>query len=265
MKREILFFIFILLFLMGCGQEKGKIRIWLIDAPPPQVVEHIYLTVVGVGIRNSEGDAITLQLDPYTVDIVGLMGGFAAPLTFNYSTGSYFVDVEPGDYTGVLLLLAEINSLVMEGDSVADSLLIPEGVPIEYELDEAFTVLPGEYRTIIVDFDASKSINWYSEPYELIPSFRIFQSSTAGFIRGIVKTIEDTSEVAVKFATLHAVSSTDTMTTLSDSTGKYSLFIPEGTYDVSVSAEGYTVFDTLYEGVVVNSDSVLDNYNFILE
>jgi len=265
LNRKILFFVFTLFFLMGCGQEKGKLRIWLIDAPPPQGVEHIYLTVVGVGVRDSEGEAVTLQLDPYRVDIVGLIGGFAAPLTYNFSTGSYFVDVEPGDYTSVLLLLAEINSLVMEGDSMADSLLIPEGVPIEYELEEDFTVLSGEYVTIVVDFDASKSINWGSEPYELIPSFRIFQSSTAGFVRGTVKAIEDTSEVAVKFATLHAVGLTDSMTTLSDTAGKYSLFIPEGTYDVSVSAEGYTVFDTLYEGVVVNRDSVLDNYNFTLE
>jgi hypothetical protein len=263
--KKIVFFVFILFFLMGCGQEKGKIRIWLIDAPPPQGVEHIYITVVGVGIRNSEGEAITLQLDPYTIDIVGLIGGFAAPLTFNYSTGGYFVDVEPGDYASVLLLMAEVNSLVMEGDSMADSLLIPEGVPIEYELDEDFTVLSGEYRTIIVDFDASKSINWGSEPYELIPSFRVFQSSNAGFIRGTVRAIEDTSEVAVKFATLHAVGLTDSMTTLSDSAGKYSLFIPEGAYDLSVSAEGYAVSDTLYEGVIVNGDSVLENYNFTLE
>lgn len=264
MVKKILFFVFILFFLMGCGQEKGRIRVWLIDAPPPQDIEHIYLTILGVGIRNSEGEAITLQLDPYRVDVVGLIGGFAAPLTFNYSNGSYFVDVEPGDYTSVLLLLAEINSLVMEGDSMTDSLLIPEGVPIEYELEENFSVLPGEYLTIVVDFDASKSINWESEPYGLIPSFRIFQRSNAGFIRGTVKTVEDTSEVAVKFATLHAVSSTDSMTTLSDTAGDYSLFIPEGTYDVSVSAEDYTASDTIYRAVVIR-DSLLDDYNFILE
>ncbi len=265
MIRKIVFFVFILFFVMGCGQEKGKLRIWLIDAPPPQEVEHIYLTVMGVGIRDVGGEVVTLQSDIYTVDIMKLIGGFAAPLTYSYSTGGYFVDVEPGDYTSVLLLLAEINSLVMEGDSVADSLLIPEGVPIAYELEEDFTVLPGEYLTIVVDFDASKSINWDSEPYELIPSFRIFQTSTAGFIRGTVKTIEDTSEVAIKFATLHAVSSIDSMTTLSDTAGNYSLFIPEGTYDVSVSAEGYTIADTIYREVLVIRDSLLDNYNFILE
>jgi hypothetical protein len=263
--RKIVFFVFIFLFLIGCGQEKGKLRIWLIDSPPPQDVEHIYLTVLGVGVRNSKGEAITLQLDPYRVDIVGLIGGYAVSLTYNYSSGGYFVDVEPGDYRSVLLLLAQINSVVESGDSLADSLLIPEGVPFEYELDENFTILPGEYMTIVVDFDASKSINWESEPYSLTPSFRIFQRSNAGFIRGTVKTVEDTSEVAVKFAALHAVSSTDSMTTLSDTAGNYSLFIPEGTYDVSVSADGFTASDTLYEGVIVNRDSVLANYNFILE
>ncbi len=262
MIRKIVFFVFVLFFIMGCGQEKGKLRIWLIDAPPPQGVEHIYLTVIGVGIRDGGGEATTIQSDIYTLDVVGLIGGFAAPLTYNYRTGGYFVDVEPGNYTSVLLALSWINFVVR--DSVQDSLLIP-GDTISYELMEEFVILPGEYLTIVVDFDASKSINWEAEPYELIPSFRIFQSSIAGFIRGTVKTLEDTSEVAVKFATLQAVSSTDSMTTLSDTAGNYSLFIPEGTYDVSVSAEGYTISDTIYERVDIIRDSILPGYDFTLE
>jgi hypothetical protein len=260
--KKITLILFVLFLILGCGEEKGKLRIWLIDAPPPQDVEHIYLTVMGVGIRDAGGEANTIQSDLYTVDIAELIGGYAASLTFNYRTGGYFVDVDPGDYTSVLLALAQINSVVK--DSVQDSLLI-SGDEISYELEEEFAILPGEYFTIVVDFDASKSINWESEPYELTPSFRIFQSSIAGFIRGTVKAVEDTSEVAVKFATLRAVSSTDSMTTLSDTEGNYSLFVPEGTYDVSVSAEGYTTSDTIYREVAVMRDSVLDDYNFTLE
>ena len=259
MKKGALIVI-ILFFILGCGEEGGNIRVWLIDAPPPQDVEHIYITVMGVGIRDSEGVIATLQDDPYTVDVVGLVGGYAAALTYNYRTGGTFIDVEPGDYTGIFLLLAEINSVVR--DSVQDSLLIPEDVPIAYELEENFTILPGEYFTIIVDFDASKSINWEAQPYELTPSFRIFQSSNAGFISG---TVIDTTGNSVKFAVLQAVSSTDSMTVLSDSTGAYTFFIPGGSYDISVSADGYTISDTIYRGVVVSGDSILENYNFTLE
>ena len=156
MTRKIVFFVFILLFVMGCGQEKGKLRIWLIDAPPPQDVEHIYLTVLGVGIRDTKGEVVTLQSDIYTIDIVNLIGGYAASLTYNYGTGGYFVDVEPGDYTSVIFLLAQINYVEKSGDSLSDSLLVPEEYyPFQFELEQDFTLLSGEYLTIIIDFDAS--------------------------------------------------------------------------------------------------------------
>jgi hypothetical protein len=263
--RKIVFFVFILLFLMGCGDEKGRLKIWLIDAPPPQDTEHIYLTVLGVGIRDEAGEALILNQDIHTLDVLRLIGGRAAVLTLNYSNGSDFTDVEPGNYTSVLLFLAQINWVVR--DSIQDSLLIPvpQDSSFVYELDEDFTILPGGSLTIVVDFDASKSINWKSEPYELTPHFRIFQSSNAGFITGVVK---DTSGAAVKFATVQAVSSSDTMSALSadlDTTYSYCLFIPEGTYDIRASADGYTISDTVYNGVNVIGDSTLEGYDFTLE
>lgn len=264
--KKIVFFVFVLFFLMGCGEEKGNLRIWLIDAPPPQNVEHIYLVILRVSVRNAEGEVVSLQEDIHRIDILQLAGGYAAPLTYNYSNGSAFVDVDPGDYTSVLLFVAQINSVLMEGDSIADSLLIPEEYyPFEFELEQDFTILSGDYETLVIDFDAVKSINWQTQPYELIPHFRIFEGSNAGFIRGAVR---DTAGAFVKLAAVQAVSLTDTMVTLSvdlDTTYSYCLMIPEGTYDISASAAGYTISDTTYEGVVVNRDSVLDGYNFTLE
>jgi len=263
--RKIVFFVFILLFVMDCGEEKGYLKIWLIDAPPPQDTEHIYLTIVRIRLRDEAGNVSTIEQNIHTIDVLDLIGGIAAPLTYNYRTMDYFIEVEPGNYNSVLLLLAEINYVVRGDDSLEDSLLIPADEPIEYELYEDFTILPGEDLTIVVDFDASKSINWESYPYELTPHFRIFQSSDAGFIRGKVK---DISGAAVKFATVQAVSSTDTMTALSvdlDTTYSYCLIVPEGTYDISASADGYIISDTIYNGVNVVVDSILEGFDFTLE
>lgn len=264
--KKIVFFVFVLFLLTGCGGEKSGLRIWLIDAPPPQNLEHLYLTILGVSVRNAESEVLILQNDIHRIDILQLIGGYAAPLTFNYSNASSFVDVPPGDYTSVILWLAQINSLVMEGDSIADSLLIPaEYSPFEFELEEDFTILPGEDLTVVIDFDAEKSINWQTQPYELTPHFRIFERSTAGFIRGAVR---DTAGAFVKLAAVRAVSLTDTMAALSADIGatySYCLFLPEGTYDISASANGYTISDTVYQGVVINRDSVLDGYDFTLE
>jgi hypothetical protein len=262
--KKIVFSVFVLFFVVGCGEEKGKLKIWLTDSPPPQDVENIYLTILAVGIVNAGDEAGTIQGKINTFDIVRLTGGHVISLTYNYSTGGNFIDVEPGEYKSVLLALAQINSVVKE-DSVSDSLLIPnEYYPFSYELEQDFTVLPGEYVTVVIDFDASKSINWETSPYELTPRFRIFESSTAGFIKGTVKTLEDASEVSVKFAVLEAVNLNDTMTALSDTAGNYLFFLPEGTYDLSVSSEGY-IPDTTYEGIAVIRDSVLSGYDFMLE
>jgi len=264
MKKNALIVI-ILFLILGCGEDKGKIRIWLIDAPPPQDVEHIYLTTIAVGVRDAEGEPITLADYPYTVDIVRLTGGRFTTISYSPRYGD-FVEVEAGNYKSVLLLLADSNSVVR--DNATDALLIPinpeDSMPkISYELKKEFTVFPGQSTTIVVDFDASKSINWESEPYELNPAFRIFEYSEAGFIQGKVITLEDTLEVPVKFAVLRAANSTDTITTLSDSTGSYSLFLTEDTYNISAYAEGFSV-DTVYERITISSDSALMGYDFIL-
>jgi hypothetical protein len=259
------FFVSILLFIIGCGEEKGHFKVWLIDAPPPQDVEHIYISVIAFGVINEKDNILTVSEGIIQgIDLLRLTGGRAFSLTYNYVTGSSFVDLEPGNYKGVWLYLAQRNWVVR--DSVRDSLLIP--VPADtsfyYELDENFTVLPGEYLTVVIDLDASKSVDWGAVPYEFTPRFRIFQASNAGFIRGMVK---DASGAAVKYATVQAVSSIDTMTALSvdlDTTYSYCLMIPEGTYDISASAEGYTP-DTKYDGVNVAGGSILEGFDFTLE
>ena len=260
--KKVLLVITVLFFILGCGENKGKIRVLITDAPPPQNVKNIYITVLGVAARNMDDEIIGLQEDFYLVDIVRLAGGKSTSLTYNYRTGGDFLDIENGDYTSILVALAQINSVVI--DSTTDTLLIPdEYIPFTFELEKDFTISSGEYLTLVVDFDASKSINWESAPYQLNPIFRIFEYSEAGFIQGVVKALEDTLEEPVKFAVLSAVNSTDTITTLSDSTGSYSLFLPEDTYNVSAYAEGFSV-DTIYEGITISSDSALMGYDFIL-
>lgn len=266
--KKIVSIVVILFLILGCGEDKGFIRICLVDAPPPQDVQHMYLIVMSVGIRNAEGDPTTLVNYPFSYDIARLIGGRYTSLTYSPKYGEY-VEIDPGDYTRILLLLSQINYVVRDG--IYDTLLIPSGTPVVYELEEDFSVLPGQYISIVVDFDASKSINWESQPYELIPSFKTYPLSVAGSLRGTVK---DTSGDTIKFALCMAANALDTFTTLSDSTSAspdttnpytYQFTIPEGIYNISLSAEGYTTADTIYTGVNVIRDSVLTGYDFTLE
>ena len=219
-----------------------------------------------MGIRNAEGYATTLVSYPYSYDIASLIRGRYISLTYSPKYREY-VEIDAGDYTRILLLLSQINYVVR--DNINDTLLIPDGTSVVYELEQDFTVLPGQYVTIIVDFDASKSINWESQPYEHIPSIKTFPLSVVGSLQGIVK---DTLGDTIKFAVCTAANALDTFTTLADSTSSdtinpytYRFTIPEGIYNISVSAEGYTTADTIYTGVNIIRDSVLTGYDFTIE
>lgn len=276
--KKIVLFLFLLSFIFGCGEDKGRLRVWLIDAPPPRDVEKIGLRIIAVGIRNAEGKTETIANYYDTVDIVKLNRGAAASLTHSWGQGN-FVEVEPGDYKSVLLWLTRRNFVIRNGTE--DTLLIPDSIPNVYELEQNFSVLRDQGITIVIDFDASKSINWESQPYELDPLFRIYKASIAGFVKGTVK---DTSGAFLKRAEIQAVSSTDTFTTLSTDliidttdvtnselvvdTHSYAFMLPEGTYDInafSVDSVGNILTGTTYENVTVIRDSLLKNYNFVLE
>ncbi|MEJ2568651.1 MAG: hypothetical protein P8Z50_07255, partial [candidate division WOR-3 bacterium] len=109
MIRRILLSIFVLFLIAGCGEEDGKLRVWLTDAPPPQDVDNIYLTVLLVGILGEDNEITTISSEMYgtTIDVVRLTGGYAMPLTYNLNTGSSFADIAAGDYKSILLLLAQ--------------------------------------------------------------------------------------------------------------------------------------------------------------
>ncbi|MEO0293993.1 MAG: DUF4382 domain-containing protein [candidate division WOR-3 bacterium] len=249
MKKVVLSLIGILL-VIGCGENEGWVRIWLIDSPPPQDVEAIYLRIFGVGVRNLGGDAITVDANINEYDIVmGTLGGMGIVIAVD--------KIKPGNYTSILIALTEIHLVRRNGE--LDTLILSEGSPLKYEIPQDFTIYKDKITQIFIDFDASKSINWETQPYTLTPIFRAFEGSTLGAIRGKVT---DSTGAPIKFAVCKAVNSTDTFTTLSTpDSGKYYLIAKKGTYNITSYLEGYTS-DTSYS--VEIGDSTLKGYNFVL-
>lgn len=253
MKKSILIII-ILVFFIGCESEsEGGIIIMAIDAPPPQDLEHIYLTVNEVRVKNSEGEWRTLNdYLPYTYDILRLVNGVSALLCYE--------TLEPGHYTDVLIEIADTNYMYIDG--VQYLLILSSDSKTGIELSQEFSVVEKEYTNLLVDFEVSNSIDWTSEPYQLSPKFRIYEIAQAGSVAGTVK---DTSDTSIPNVLCMATTPIDTFTTLTENSGEYMLILMEGNYDISVSAEGYTTSDTVYAGVVVNTDSNLTGYDFICQ
>jgi len=253
MKKSILIII-ILVFFIGCDSDsKGIILIIAIDAPPPQELEHIYLTVNEVRVKNSEGRWIALNdYLPFEIDILRLVNGVSALLCYQ--------NLEPGHYTEVWIELADTNYMYIDGEQYL--LIVSSDAKAGVELSQEFTIVKDESAELLVDFEVSNSIDWTSEPYQLNPTFRIYEVAQYGYVSGTVK---DTSNAGIQNALCMGTTLTDTFTTLTDSIGKYVIFLMEGAYDISVSVEGYTTSDTVYAGVDVDAGSNLTGYDFICQ
>jgi ribosomal protein S11 len=96
----------------------------------------------------------------------------------------------------------------------------------------------------------------------MTPEFRAFKKVLSGAVSGTVK---DIAAVAIPNALIEAITTNDTASTVTDSTGAYKFILLEGTYDLKASADGYTTVDTAYTGVEVNAGENLTGYNFILQ
>jgi len=78
-------------------------------------------------------------------------------------------------------------------------------------------------------------------------------------LTGISGTITDATGAVVAGATVTVTSSTGlTKTALSDNEGKYSIELPPGTYDVSVAAKGFQVFQTANVAVAASQNVQVD-------
>ncbi len=140
-----------LVLIVGCetGPEGyGRIKLEAFDTPPPQAVEHIYLTVTEVSVHSSDNGWKTLIDSVTTYDFLELINGATAVLCD--------VTLKSGHYTQMRLTVADTNEIIVNGETYP--LVVPSGVETGVKLNLDFTVEEDELIEILVDFDASKSI-----------------------------------------------------------------------------------------------------------
>jgi len=258
--RRLFVFLIILMLIAGCGDEPtkqettgyGRMKVSAFDAPPPSGVEHIYLTITEVSVHSSDRGWVTLAEPNATYDFLELINGATAVLADT--------TLEAGHYTQMRLVVGETNEIVVDGEIYP--LTIPSGEQSGVKLNLNVEVAEDELIEVLVDFDASKSITWTPKKYMLRPSFRTFTRVVSGTLSGTVK---DAAGVDIPNALVEASSSDDTISTVTDSTGAYTLILVEGIYDLEASAEGYTSSDPSYAGVEMEAGVDLTGYDFALQ
>ena len=260
MRSRALFLFAMGLLMFGCTdgptapEGYGSIMVVAFDAPPPPNVQNIFLRIEEVSVHKSGAGWVTLAEPDTTYDFLDLINGTTAVIADTA--------LEAGDYTQLRLILADSNTIVVDG--VTHPLVVPSGEETGVKLNLNFTVLQDELIEIYVDFDAGKSVRHNANGYTLQPTFKTFKSVLSGTVAGAVR---DTLGVGILHAAVEAVNAAtnDTTTTLTDSTGAYQLVLLEGTYDITASAQGYAISDTAYAGVYVQAMADLLEYDFVMQ
>jgi len=254
----ILLFSLILLLVVGCSDNpaepegQARLSITTFDTPPPAGVEHLYLNIIEVSAHHADNGWTTLADIDTTIDFLELVNGVTVNL-FDDSVASGF-------YSQIRLLLSDTNTIVI--DSVSYPLTIPSGTQtgVKLNLDEELS--SGEFVSLMVDFDISKSVIVANGQYKLKPTYNLFKENQSGTISGVVT---DTLLAPIFNAMVEATSTTYSTSTLTDSNGVYMLILPIGSYDLSATLDSTSVTDTSYSAVTLNSSDSLSGYNFIIQ
>lgn len=131
--------------------------------------EHINLTVVSVEIRKADDSLgwITIAEPNATYDFLQLVDGITAELAS--------VALEPGRYTMLRIIVAEVNEIVFDGTS--EILTVPSGTETGVKLSFDIVIEGGETLTATIEFDAATSVISTDQNYLLRPFFRLLIDS----------------------------------------------------------------------------------------
>ncbi len=231
----------LVLIIAGCDtapqSETGTLEVRLVDAPIDSVSEvNIVIDSVQVNNTDNEEGWITISEPMQSYDLLKLTNGAYEVL------GE--VDLEPGTYEQIRLILnREGNNLVFPDERVED-LFIPSGAQTGVKLNVNAEIEAGFTYTLILDFDASRSVvkAGNSGKYLLKPVIKASNEATTGIVSGTVLPADAKSKVM-------AIVEEDTLTTtLADTTdGTYKLLgLDPGTYRISFEprVDGYAGTDT---------------------
>lgn len=240
MKKRILYaglalFVMGLTVLYGCKKDKGssdgttKVEIRMTDAPGD--FDEINLSVKEI-ILFSDGKPYVFASSVNIFNILDFRIGTSRP-DILVASG----EMPSGEITEIRLVLNDNgNTIVVNGNP--ENLTTPSGQSSGWKvkLKANPTLVPGVTYSLLLDFDAAKSIvKTGNGKYILKPVVRGLTEATSGLISGTVMPLASRPEVLV-------IAGTDTVGTLADPlTGKFTVGgLSNGSYSVKfVPVTGY--------------------------
>jgi hypothetical protein len=232
----------------GCDSstdsEFGTLRVFLTDAPGHY--DAVYIDIREVRIHKSsnadDGDSgwETINTQPMIVDLLELTNGKYEIL------GE--VDLEPGRYTQLRLILGDQNEVVING--TPHTLSTPSAQESGLKLNLSVDIEGGEMYTLLLDFDASRSIveAGQSGRFNLKPVINTANLELSGSIDGTVAPADALPWV-------YAIAGTDTVRgTRAAENGDFLLIgLLSRTYQIAFDPSGGEYPPKMIPDVVVNA------------
>ncbi len=216
-------------FITGCSDNDkstspgdstmGTLKLLLTDAPG--TFDEVNITFSEIS-ANFEDEWIIISGDDKSFDLLTLTNGVTALL------GEKVLDA--GQYGQIRLKITEADVVV---DGTSFPLDIPSSTKSGLKLGGGFVIEPAIEISLIIDFDASRSIHTigHKEEYKMRPVIRLIAQAESGGITGKVTNPQDVP-------TAYAIAGTDTVTSslVDVENGSFTLgFLPANTYTVAVA------------------------------
>ncbi len=235
----------------GSNGNMGILTIEMTDAPIDSA-DAVNVVIKRVEVNNEKDSKgwIVINNPNKTYNLLELVNGATAVL------GS--ATLEPGTYNQIRLVLAQDgHSVVIDGGVYA--MIVPSGAQTGVKLNINAEIKPGIEYTILLDFDASRSVvvtgrNNPAVEYLLKPVIRATNKAITGIIAGTITPVEAQPVV-------YAIAGSDTLaSTIADtSSGDFKLIgLKEGSYDVSIAPRHDVWQGTTVEGVSVTANETTD-------
>jgi hypothetical protein len=240
--NRILLFLTVGLLLFSCSDNETttRLNVLLVDAPAEYDAVNVEILSVAInyGEEGEENGWEELDTQSDIYNLLTLTAGNEALLVSN--------DIPSGRISQIRLILGENNSVVIDGDDF--DLKTPSGQSsgVKLSLNEEFE--EGIDYTVILDFDAARSVLENPVRYTLKPVIRANLEATNGAIKGRVDPVEEGT-------VLYLMSGEETITTTYlDPDGNFFFRgIAEGIYYILIDLPEESIYsDQIIEEVEVN-------------
>ena len=219
--------------------NSGRLKVLLTDAPASYNSVTVYFSEISAHL---DSEWVNVLTEPMGVDLL------------QYSNGQTYLlaseEVAPGHYTQIRI---KIDSAFADIDGTLHALTVPSGAKTGLKFGPQFTINEGSTYTLVLDFDANKSVVKSGQIYKLQPHIRIISQAVSGSVSGTVLNPADAPLAA-------AIQGEDTLTTsfVDVNSGNFMLaYLPEGLYTIAVKDSNGLVYKQDDVSVAVGQDNNL--------